>query len=282
LPTGWLVTQQPPEKPGTWQVTVFLAYASEDSDVAVAVQAAITKYAQSNESGKVAVKKWPVNSELSETILDNVQSAIRERDFGVFIYSPVDGKAGDGRTRDGKARDNVVFETGLFLGMKKRDRTIILLPRNYKVTPSDLGGILGLEYPYDEVKDEENHLSRVDMLDEVGAIIVDRIRNVMAQPPPPQEQPDTGQSRSGPREGQPPGTLELISLGLAAQAALGKLTPLSGELFPGRIVVHAARGVGRVMGFDPPAAEPRYVEVQFGSAIGRYRTTELFVAPIDL
>jgi hypothetical protein len=36
------------------------------------------------------------------------------------------------------------------------------------------------------------------------------------------------------------------------------------------------------MGFDPPGAEPRYVDVQFGSVIGRYQLAELFAAPIDL
>ena len=36
------------------------------------------------------------------------------------------------------------------------------------------------------------------------------------------------------------------------------------------------------MGFDPQNADPRYVDVQFGSVIGRYKITELFEAPIAL
>ena len=43
-------------------------------------------------------------------------------DFGVFRYSPVDVKA----------RDNVVFESGLFIGMKKADHAIILLPKTIR------------------------------------------------------------------------------------------------------------------------------------------------------
>jgi hypothetical protein len=175
----------------------------------------------------------------------------------------------------------VVFETGLFIGMKGCDHTIILLPENHEVEPSDLSGILTKRYPYDQLR-KVAHLERVDMLDEIGIIIADRIREVMAQSPSHQEQPDTGQPQSGARNGQPPGVPEMISTVLAFQAGQGKLAPLAGDVWPGRIVVHARYGIGQVMGFDPPATEPRYADVQFGPVIGRYRVSELFVAPIDL
>ena len=264
------MSQGTPEQPGKWQVTVFLAYASEDENLAVAVQAAINKHGTSK-SGAIAVKKWPLNSEFTESILGNVLSSIRQRDFGVFIYSPVDGKA----------RDNVVFETGLFIGIKGRDHTVILLPENHEVAPSDLSGILTPKYPYDQLQDVV-HLDRVDILDEVGLIIADRIRTIMAQSSPRQEQPDTEQPQSGTRTEQPPTAAETISRGLASLAAMGKLTRVPENVSPGRIVVHATYGVVRVMGFDPEGADPRYVDVQFGSVIGRYRDSELFMAPIDL
>jgi hypothetical protein len=60
--------------------------------VALAVQEAINRYAKGKE-GKIDVDIWEVNSELSESILDNIQFTMGERDFGVFIYSLVDGKA---------------------------------------------------------------------------------------------------------------------------------------------------------------------------------------------
>jgi hypothetical protein len=75
--------QETPAQPGTWQVTVFLAYASEDDNLAVAVQAAINKHGTS-ESGTIAVKKWQLNSEFIESILGNVLSGMREREFGVL------------------------------------------------------------------------------------------------------------------------------------------------------------------------------------------------------
>jgi hypothetical protein len=74
----------------------------------------------------------------------------------------------------------------------------------------------------------------------------------------------------------------MISNALTTKAALGQLKQVVRDVSPGRIVIHAANGIGRVMGFDPEGADPRYVDVQFGSVIGRYRVDELFEAPIDL
>jgi transcription-repair coupling factor (superfamily II helicase) len=74
----------------------------------------------------------------------------------------------------------------------------------------------------------------------------------------------------------------MISTVLAFQAGQGKLTPVGEDVLPGRIVVHATYGIGRVLGFDPEGAARRYVDVQFGSVVGRYKLSELFVAPIDL
>jgi hypothetical protein len=270
-----------PGKPGTWQARVFLAYASEDGDVALAVKGAIENYAKRKAPGKVLVIAWEVNNELTKSILDNVRNTMREREFGVFIYSPIDGADGaDGA--DAKARDNVVFESGLFIGMKEADRAIILLPENYQVAPSDLDGILGLTYSYAELQATEEHLARVGIMSGIGAVIVDRICAIMAQPPPYQEQPDPGQLQSGARTEQPLTAAETYSRGLTSLAALSKLTPVAEDISAGRIVVHAIYGIGRVMGFDPEGADPRYVDVQFGSVIGRYKITELFDAPIGL
>lgn len=272
------MSQATPEKPGTWQAKVFLAYASEDRDVALAVQGAIDRYAK-GKGGEIDVDTWEVNSELSESILDNIQFNMRQRDFGVFIYSPLDGKGGDNVDR--KARDNVVFETGLFMGMKKADHTIILLPENHQVAPSDLLGILAPPYPYDQVIAAEDHPTRVAKMGGVGAEIVDRIRKIMTQPTAYEEQPAKGQPQSGGNE-QPSTAAETFSRGLTYLAALGKLKGVGEDISPGRIVVHATHGIGRVMGFDPEGAKTRYVDVQFESGIGRYQLTELFEAPTGL
>jgi hypothetical protein len=266
------MTQQPPETPVNWQSEVFLACASEDFNIAIALTEAATDYARGKEGGTIVVKTWKADIKLSRSILESLQSTMRERDFGVFVYTPVDGKA----------RDNVVFETGMFMGIGGPDNTIILLPEHREVTPSDLEGITGIEYPYDQVKGLNDHGDRTEALRGVSARIVDRIYDVMAQSSANQEQPASGQPSSGAVKDQTPSAAETISDGLRALAALGKLPRLAGDVGPGMIVVHADNGVGRVVGFDPPRTEPRYIEVQFGSDIGRYRMRDLFVAPITL
>jgi predicted nucleotide-binding protein len=105
------MSQQVPEPPGTWHAKVFLAYAKEDRKVAVAVQEAVTEAAKAEDGGKISVVKWVVNADLTASIFDNIQSTMSGTHFGIFLYSPVDVKA----------RDNVVFESGLFIGMKKAD-----------------------------------------------------------------------------------------------------------------------------------------------------------------
>jgi len=257
------------EMPGPWRAEIFLAYASEDSELAEAVQEAIQTCANRKTGGVVEVKKWPVEAKLTDSILESVQSGLRTRDFGVFLYSPVDGKA----------RDNVVFETGLCLGMKDAAHTVLLLPKGVDVTPSDLRGIIGIEYPYQDLENV-GYTDRLDKLGGVGARVVEKIYRVMAETSPDQEQPDAGQPRSGASTGQPSAALGMFNAGWTVEAALGRLGPLEGDIYTGKIVVHAASGIGHVVGFDPPGAEPRYVEVQFGSVNGRYRTTDLFEPPI--
>ena len=266
------MTQLPPEKqPGPWLATVFVAYAHEDSMVAWAIRDAMREYSNSREGGTIDIETWEVKVELSKSILESVQSNIRETDFGVFIYSSVDGKA----------RGNVVFETGLCMGMKDADHTFLLLPENSDVTPSDLRGFIGVEYPIAELKNIEN-TKRIEMFSTAGAAVVDKIYRVMAKTSANQEQPGAGQPRPGTSTGQPSAALEMFNAGWTVEAALGRLGPVEGDIYTGKFVVHASSGIGQVVGFDPPEAEPRYVEVQFGSVIGRCRTSDLFEPPIAL
>jgi predicted nucleotide-binding protein len=273
-----LMTQQLPETPGTWQAKVFLAYASEDKDVALAMQAAIDNYPLSKKGGTISVRPWPVADELSASILQNLQNKIRDNHFGVFIYTPVDRE--ERRESKRKARDNVVFETGLFMGKKDTRHTIILLPKEYEVTPSDLAGIVCIEYPYDGVKGAEGQAEGASILGPVGAEVADWIKKVMDQSSAYQDEPATGQPPPETSTGQPSSALEMISAGLASQAAQNKLNRMDGDVWEGRLVVHAIYGVGRVMAWDPPEANPRYITVQFGLLTGRFGMSELFVASI--
>lgn len=267
--------QQRPEKPGTWQAEIFVAYATEDRNAALAIQDAINKYAKDNNvDRKISVETWEVKVTPGTSILENLRSKIAESDFGVFIYSPDE--------QHEKARDNVVFETGLFMGMKGIDHAIILLPEGHEVAPSDLAGIVELRYSYDKLKNVGgNHSARIAELGGVCAEIVDRICVVMDQSAQHQEEPGPAQPASAIGKDQAQSAPEMFSTGLAYLAGLGSLRPLGGTILPGQFVVHSVNGVGRIVGFDTPDTDPRYIDVQFGSAIGRYRMSELFTAPTN-
>jgi predicted nucleotide-binding protein len=273
---------QQPENPETWQAKVFLAYASEDSDLALALEAAVNKYATRKRGGKISVTNWEVEAKPSMSILQSLVSTMREQNFGIFIYTPVDQATVRG-SEQAKARDNVVFETGLFMGINGTDHTFVLRPENHEVAPIDLEGIIGIPYPYNDLKEITDHNDRTGKLGGVGAQIVDEIHRVMAKTPAHQERPDTGQPILSTGTAPPRSAWELISAGWTLRAGQRKLTPLDDvAVQAGTFVVHATYGVGRVAGYDPQDEEPRYIEVQFGSATGRFRMSELYVAPIDL
>lgn len=271
MPVRWLMTQQPPEEePGPWQAKVFVAYASEDYVVFVAIQEAIRKYIKDKAGATIRIVPWEEKVHLTESILQSVKSGIVNTDFGIFIYSPVDGKA----------RDNVVFETGLSIGLKGAARTVLLLPEKHDVAPSDLLGIIGVKYPYTELKAEKDASAQVNLVATAGALIASKILTVMTETSASEEQPGAAQPGSGASEDRPSAALDIFNAGWTMQAALGGLGPLKGDIFTGKFVVHAASGIGQVVGFDPPEAKPRYVEVRFGSVIARYRAADLFEPPI--
>lgn len=271
---------QPPVEPPGWNTKAFLAYASEDEDLARAAQDSMMTYQRNKKGGMIDVTPWPVAAEPSESILKNLQDKLRSHDFGIFIYTPADTTEVR-ESKQPRARDNVVFETGLFMGMKGPNYTIILLPETHEVAPSDLTGIIGIKYAYDEVKGAMNHAGRTGRLGPASAKIVDKIRDVMDQPSTPQRQTEPGQLPSDTSIARPTSPLEILGAGLGSDAARGRLTKLDDEnVWQGRFVVHAVHGVGQIMGYDLPNERPRFITVRFGSDIGVFAMSQLFLAPI--
>jgi predicted nucleotide-binding protein len=266
--------------PAAWHAEVFLAYAHEDEGLALAVKSAVETCARSAQAGTVFVTPWPLAIQsLTESTLRNLSDATN-CDFGIILYTPA-GKTETGNTERWVARDNVVFETGLFIGAKGAERTIILLPEGHEVAPSDLAGIVGVVYPLDDFRKAETVDRRTSILLTSGGRIVERIANVMSQPPA-ASHPGDGKTSSS--AGPPPGPdspSDLYTTGLRLDASRGHLKPVGENITRGRLVVHALHGIGLVEAFDPPGSQTRYVTVRFGSVTGVYDISDLYLPPGD-
>jgi len=84
---------------------------------------------------------------VSSYAVDALANAVRNNDFGIFVFSP------DDATQIRKhqvvaARDNVILESGLFIGRYGKDRNFIIAPRGVPDfhIPTDLLGITLAEY----------------------------------------------------------------------------------------------------------------------------------------
>lgn len=267
--------------PGAWHAEVFLAYASEDENLALAVKAAVEDRARSAQAGSVFVMPWPLAiRSLSESTLQNLWENTQKCHFGIVLYTPAD-KTETRNTERWVARDNVVLETGLFIGAKGAAHTIILLPEGHDVAPSDLAGIVGIRYSLEDFKRADTVDRQTSALLTPGGRIVERIAKVMSQSAAAPQPGDGTASNRTETSAAPISPLDLYSAGLMLDAARGNLEPLKGDIRRGRLVVHPLHGVGRVVAFDPPGAQPRYITVWFGSAPGVCDMSELFLTPGD-
>jgi hypothetical protein len=89
---------------------------------------------------------------LTKTNIEALVTSCAENDFGVFVYSNEDILKMRGEEYSA-ARDNVIFESGLFVGMHGRDRTFILSPHNIEDfhIPTDLLGVTLATYDAERV-----------------------------------------------------------------------------------------------------------------------------------
>jgi len=118
---------------------IFVGYSSDQEKL---VRSIVSHLKQDAE-----VIPWPGLFQLSHGILEDLVAALREVDYAIFVFAPVDPTSIKGK-KQLAVRDNVVFELGLFMGHLGRDRCFILKPQQEEDarTLSDLHGILTAPY----------------------------------------------------------------------------------------------------------------------------------------
>jgi hypothetical protein len=80
--------------------------------------------------------------ELSKTNLNSLTKALKQTDFGIFVFTPDDRISLRKKTQTA-IRDNVLFELGLFTGSIGSDRVFIVMPNSADDLriPTDLIGV---------------------------------------------------------------------------------------------------------------------------------------------
>jgi predicted nucleotide-binding protein len=97
-----------------------------------------------------------------QTIIEKLDAAIGECDFGVVLATPDDEGHRVGRhdERAFRARQNVVLELGMLLGrLGRRHVAILLKDQTNMERPSDIQGLIYIPYK-DEVKEAAVHLAK--------------------------------------------------------------------------------------------------------------------------
>lgn len=117
---------------------VFIGSAGTSADVASDIQEILSEYTE--------IVSWKhANWELSKIIIGELEGNLKASDFCIFVFTPDDVLKFNDTTEKHIVRDNVLFETGLAMGMLGRERTFILCPKSKKKSfklASDLYGLI--------------------------------------------------------------------------------------------------------------------------------------------
>lgn len=131
-----------PKKPKKQFPAIFIASSVKGLEVAYDIQ-------ENFEGDGIDSTVWKQGAfEPSEGILDQIVSAAKTSDFGVFVFIP-DDAARINKRNVSIVRDNVLFELGLFIGSLGAERCFIVLPeesKNRLRIPSDLAGVGYITY----------------------------------------------------------------------------------------------------------------------------------------
>jgi hypothetical protein len=99
------------------------------------------------EQANIQARLWTDVFQPGEIFLDRLLDEARTAHCGIFIFSADDTAIVRGE-RFGAPRDNVVFETGMFMGVKGRNRVFVIVPegKTQKHILSDIAGLVYLTY----------------------------------------------------------------------------------------------------------------------------------------
>lgn len=133
---AWLTTDDTHTQVGAWvnavkqNDDVFLAYSSKARATANDVHKFLT-------SNGVSVRDWEINFAPGPTILEELVQASRACLGAVMLLTRDDELAGTAALA--APRDNVIFEMGMFMEAKGRERVLVVLEEGAKL-PADIGG----------------------------------------------------------------------------------------------------------------------------------------------
>ena len=106
------------------QPRVFLGSSVEGLEIARAIQSNLNN---------VYVQLWEQGAfKVSRNYLDDLIQEANSADFAIFILSP-DDVTKSRLVEETSPRDNVVFESGLFMGILGRERVFLVAPRKLQL-----------------------------------------------------------------------------------------------------------------------------------------------------
>jgi predicted nucleotide-binding protein len=109
---------------------IFIGSSVEGKHIADAIQVGLHHDAR--------CRVWHQAFALSNNTIDSIIEGASSSDFAVFVFSPDDMLQLRGATYEA-TRDNVLFETGLFMGMHGKGRVFIVTPKSSGLRiPTDL------------------------------------------------------------------------------------------------------------------------------------------------
>jgi len=126
---------------------IFIASSVEGKDVADALEIGLQYDG--------VCTAWHEVFALSHSTIDTLLRRCAENDFAIFVFSP-DDRVTIRNQKYAITRDNVLFESGLFMGMHGRSRAFIVMPHEnpYFHVPSDLLGFTPATYDHERAKKE--------------------------------------------------------------------------------------------------------------------------------